>query len=59
MYAIRSYYEEDLHHLGEGATDIPLALTSRTKKVALLQLDGKISPAELKEAIEMGKKACA
>jgi len=51
-------YEEDLHHLGEGATDIPLALTSRTKKVALLQLDGKISPAELKEAIEMGKKAC-
>jgi exosome complex component RRP41 len=51
-------YNEEAYHEGEGATDIPLALTSRTKKVALLQLDGKISPAELKETIEMGKKAC-
>jgi len=49
--------EEDFHD-GEGATDIPIAITSRTKKIALLQLDGKISPTELKEAIEMGKKAC-
>jgi exosome complex component RRP41 len=49
--------EEDFHD-GEGATDIPLAVTSRTKKIALLQLDGKISPAELKESIETGKKAC-
>lgn len=49
--------EEDFHD-GEGATDIPLAVTSRTKEIALLQLDGKISPAELTEAIEMGKKAC-
>ena len=49
--------EEDFHE-GEGSTDIPLAITSRTKKIALLQLDGKISSAELSEAIEMGKKAC-
>ena len=49
--------EEDFHD-GEGATDIPLAVTSRTKEIALLQLDGKISPSELSEAIEMGKKAC-
>jgi len=49
--------EEDFHD-GEGATDIPIAITSRSKKIALLQLDGKISPSELKQAIEMGKKAC-
>ena len=49
--------EEDFHD-GEGATDIPLAVTSRGKEIALLQLDGKISTSELSEAIEMGKKAC-
>jgi exosome complex component RRP41 len=49
--------EEDFHE-GEGATDIPMAVTSRTKKIALLQLDGKISTDELKTALEMGKKAC-
>lgn len=49
--------EEDFHD-GEGATDIPLAITSRTKEIALLQLDGKISPDELKTCIEMAKKAC-
>lgn len=49
--------EEDFHD-GEGATDIPMAVTSRTKKIALLQLDGKISPDELKTALEMGKEAC-
>jgi exosome complex component RRP41 len=49
--------EEDFHD-GEGATDIPMVVTSRTKKIALMQLDGKISIPEYKEAIEMGKKAC-
>jgi len=49
--------EEDFHE-GEGATDIPMAVTSRTKGIALLQLDGKISSVELSKAIEMGKKAC-
>lgn len=49
--------EEDFHD-GEGATDIPVAITSRTKGIALLQLDGKISSKELTEAIGMAKKAC-
>ncbi len=49
--------EEDFHD-GEGATDIPLAITSKTKDIVLLQLDGKISPDELAETIEMAKKAC-
>ena len=49
--------EEDFHD-GEGATDIPLCILSRSKKISLLQLDGKISISELKEVIKMGKKAC-
>ena len=49
--------EEDFHD-GEGATDIPIAMTSRTKNITLLQLDGKISPDELKSCIEMSQKAC-
>jgi exosome complex component RRP41 len=49
--------EEDFEE-GEGATDIPICLTSRTNKIALLQLDGKISIPELKEAVSMAKKAC-
>ena len=49
--------EEDFSD-GEGSTDIPIAVTSRTKKIALMQLDGKISLKEWKEVVEMGKKAC-
>lgn len=49
--------EEDYEE-GEGATDIPMAFTSRTNKLCLLQLDGKISAEELKEAIKAGEKAC-
>jgi exosome complex component RRP41 len=49
--------EEDFSE-GEGSTDIPMCCLSRTKKISLLQLDGKISVDELKEAIEMGKIAC-
>lgn len=50
--------EEEDYEEGEGATDIPVCYLSRSKKIALLQLDGKISPKELKEVLEMGKKAC-
>lgn len=50
-------FEEDFHE-GEGPTDIPIAITSRSKDVVLLQLDGKISIEELDEVIKMGKKAC-
>ncbi|MBP7708215.1 exosome complex exonuclease Rrp41 [Candidatus Pacearchaeota archaeon] len=50
--------EEDFED-GEGATDIPIALTSKSNKITLLQLDGKISVPELREVIQMAKKACA
>jgi exosome complex component RRP41 len=49
--------EEDYEH-GEGATDIPVCILSRSKKISLLQLDGKISTEELKQVINMAKKAC-
>src|SRR3989339_122986 len=51
-------YEDSTFHDGEGSTDIPVVMTSRTKEIALLQLDGKISVDEFKAAIEMAKKAC-
>jgi exosome complex component RRP41 len=50
--------EEEDYEEGEGATDIPVCLLSRSKKIALLQADGKISIDELKQALEMAKKAC-
>lgn len=49
--------EEDFHD-GEGSTDIPLAFSSHSNKITLMQLDGKISPKELKQAIDMGREAC-
>jgi len=51
-------YEDSEFHDGEGSTDIPMVFTSRTKDIALLQLDGKISVPEFKEVVEMAKKAC-
>jgi exosome complex component RRP41 len=48
--------EED-HEEGEGATDIPFTLTSRTNKIVHLQLDGKIQPKLLLESYEAAKKA--
>ena len=47
--------EEDFH---EGATDMPMAMSTRSGEVTLLQMDGDMSPAEIKKALEMGKKAC-
>ncbi len=49
--------DEEDYREGEGSTDIPMAFTSRSKKISLLQLDGKISPTELKQAIALGKEA--
>jgi len=51
-------YEDSEFHDGEGSTDIPVVVTSRTKEIALLQLDGKISVSEFKECVEMAKVAC-
>jgi exosome complex component RRP41 len=45
--------EEDYE---EGATDIPIAMLHKNNDITLLQLDGKVSIDELKEAIEMAKK---
>jgi len=47
--------EEDWEE-GEGPTDIPVTMTD-SGKITHLQLDGKISPAELKEAILMAQES--
>ena len=47
--------EEDWEE-GEGATDIPITMTHEGK-ITHLQLDGKITSKELKEAIELARKA--
>ena len=56
--------EEEDHRIIKGgkeekaATDIPMAFLSRSEKISLLQLDGKVSLKDLKEAIALGKKTC-
>ncbi len=50
--------EEEDYHEGEGATDIPFTMTSRTKEITHLQLDGKIPVKRFKEAVEAAKAAC-
>jgi exosome complex component RRP41 len=49
--------EEEDWEEGEGATDIPFTLTSNTKQITHLQLDGRIPTSRFKEAVEMAKKA--
>jgi exosome complex component RRP41 len=48
--------EEDFEE-GEGPTDIPISMT-HAGKLTHIQLDGKISTKEMKQAIEMAKVAC-
>jgi exosome complex component RRP41 len=48
--------EEDWEE-GEGATDIPITFTN-DGRITHMQLDGKITQKQLKEAIELGRKAC-
>ena len=50
--------EEEDYHDGEGATDIPYTLTSNTKQITHLQLDGKIQVNRLKDSYEAAKIAC-
>lgn len=47
--------EEDWEE-GEGATDIPISMTG-DKEITHLQLDGKINKEELKQAVELARKA--
>ncbi len=48
--------EEDWEE-GEGATDIPITFTNEGK-ITHIQLDGKITTKQLKEAVELARKAC-
>ena len=41
------------------AVDIPIAMTSRSKNITLLQLDGMISKDNFFAAVELAKKACS
>ena len=50
-------YEDSEFEDGEGSTDIPVSVT-HSGEITHLQLDGKINSKQLKEAIEMAKKAC-
>jgi len=50
--------EEEDYKEGEAATDIPMAYLSNSKKISLLQLDGRIQAKRLIEALDAGKKAC-
>ncbi len=47
-------YEEDWEE-GEGATDIPVSFT-HSGEITHLQLDGKITKEQLREAVELAKK---
>ncbi len=51
--------EEEDYHEGEGPTDIPFTMTSRTQEIVHLQLDGKIQTHRFNEAIEAARAACA
>ena len=50
--------DEEDYEEGEGATDFPIAKISNSDEFTLLQLDGKIQPELIKEALLMGKEAC-
>ena len=49
--------EEEDYEEGEGSTDIPICFGSLSKKIYLLQLDGKISIEEFKETLKIAKNA--
>ncbi len=49
-------YKEESYE-GEVA-DIPVAMTPRTGAITLLQMDGRVTPEELKEGLKMATKAC-
>lgn len=49
--------EEEDWEEGEGATDIPITFTD-DGQITHMQLDGKITQSQLKEAIQLGRKVC-
>jgi len=50
-------YSEESYENGPVA-DIPIAMMPNSNKITLLQMDGLISKADLKNLLEMGKKVC-
>ena len=50
-------YEDSVFDEGEGSTDIPITFVSNSDEITHIQLDGKITKEQLKEVVEMGKKA--
>lgn len=50
--------EEEDFESGEGATDFAIAKLANHDEFSLLQFDGKIQPELVKEAMELGVKAC-
>ncbi|WP_457614387.1 exosome complex exonuclease Rrp41 [Methanopyrus sp.] len=47
------YYED-----GYGEADVPLAMMPKEGKITLLQMDGDMTPEELKHAVKLAKKGC-
>ena len=50
--------EEEDYEDGEGATDIPITYLANSKKITLLQLDGRIQVERFKEVLDAGREAC-
>ncbi len=57
MTVVDLNYAEESYEDGDVA-DVPVAFIPRTGQVSLLQMDGLIDKDSLKEALEMGRKAC-
>lgn len=51
-------YEEEAWPEG-GVADIPVAVMPNSGKITLLQMDGKVSKEQLKQAMTMAKEACS
>lgn len=49
--------EEDFHD-GEGATDFAIAKPANSEEFSLMQMDGKIQPALVKEVTRLASKVC-
>lgn len=50
--------EEEDYKEGEGSTDIPVAKPANSEDFSLLQLDGKISPEQMKEVLDLASESC-
>lgn len=50
-------YEDSIFEDGEGSTDIPITFLSNSDKITHIQVDGNITPKQLKEAVKIARKA--